>query len=466
MFDVIGKRCAVGAAALVFGLATVTVASAQAIGADGVHNATHLGGAAAFYAPPLRSASDLKRMVDKKGMADDIRAVLRESGIPETADAVLATLAGASSSVRGATCDEATPASGVIVECDVQKGTMLQWMALRPNGNKGDRKPGRLERVRWAGDKPFKAYLFRVTSDYKVYTFILPVACSNLSLLSVSEVAGEPVTISVDRVCNPATGLLRTTVKASSRDLDRVQSVTMAINGQSAGSLAAPGWTWAADNRPGDYTFDATDAKGRTYSVERRTFRVDACPPPPEPKREVVVEQPKPAAPPEEPKRAEAVAPTEHRPSLFFDLLGGKERRTRPTDDGTAMEFSQCSPLIGLKLGIAKRFSNNWEVAGGGGVAISLASGDEKVRESALFVDVEVNKYASSGMFVGTGFSVWDLTRSDTITPAWLLHFGVPLSTSARHPSYFLVEGRLFFDHIGDIQNNYLVWAGFRFYIK
>jgi hypothetical protein len=34
---------------------------------------------------------------------------------------------------------------------------------------------------------------------------------------------------------------------------------------------------------------------------------------------------------------------------------------------------------------------------------------------------------------------------SDTITPAWMVHFGVPLGT---HPAR-RGEGRLFFDHIG-----------------
>ena len=139
-------------------------------------------------------------------MAEDIRTVLRESGIPETADAVLATLAGAAFSVTGGFCDEATPADGTIVACDFQPGSTLLWMAYRPNANKGIRTPGRLERVRWAGTKPFKALLFRVTNDYKIYTFVLPMACSNLSLMSVKEIEGEPVDVSVDRMCDPKTG--------------------------------------------------------------------------------------------------------------------------------------------------------------------------------------------------------------------------------------------------------------------
>jgi hypothetical protein len=148
-------------------------------------------------------------------------------------------------------------------------------------------------------------------------------------------------------------------------------------------------------------------------------------------------------------------------PSVFFDVLGGKERRVRPIGD-TNMEFAQCSPLLGVKFGIAKRFKNDWELAGAVGVAISLVTDSQKVKESELFVDGELNKYMSGGAFVGTGLSLWDLTRSATWTPAWLLHFGIPLSKGDRHTVFFIGEGRLFFDHISDVSNNYQAWAGLR----
>ncbi len=122
------------------------------------------------------------------------------------------------------------------------------------------------------------------------------------------------------------------------------------------------------------------------------------------------------------------------------------------------MDFAQCSPLLGLKAGVAKRFENDWELAGAVGVAISLVTDDNKVRENEVFADVELNKYAKNGMFVGTGLSLWDLTHSDTFTPALLLHTGVPLAKKV----YFLVEGRLFFDHLDDVQNNYQFWGGVR----
>ncbi len=150
--------------------------------------------------------------------------------------------------------------------------------------------------------------------------------------------------------------------------------------------------------------------------------------------------------------------------SFFVDGLFGKERRVRPIDDDALLaadaEFAQCTPLIGAKLGVAKRF-DGWELGGAAGLAFSLVDEDEKVREHALFIDVEANKYIGRG-FVGGGVTFWDVTRSDTFTPGVLMHAGVPLTSNTRVPVYFMVEGRLFFDGVDDIDNNYQFWGGLR----
>ena len=269
------RHAVIVALALAVGVASAPAAAGQGNPEAAMHNARRLGGSTSFYALPLRSAASLKQMVARKGMAEDVRTVLRDAGIPETTDAVLATLAAATTSVVGGSCDEATPADGSIVACDFQPGSTLRWMAYRPNARKGDRSPGRLDGVRWAGSKPFKALLFRVTNDYRIYTFVLPLACANLSLMSVTEIPGEAVDVSVGRVCDPKTGSLSATVKAASRDLARVRRVSVAVNGQPAGELTAPSWTLTSD-KPGDYTFEATDTKGRPYALARRSVRVDA----------------------------------------------------------------------------------------------------------------------------------------------------------------------------------------------
>ncbi len=378
-------------------LTTASIAGAQP--ADGTyHNAHRLGGSTSFHQPPLTTVASLKKMAAVKNMADDIRKLLRDAGIPETSDAVVAMLDGGVPSVQGKFCSDERPADNVLVDCDFQPGATLEWMAYRPNLRKHDRTPGRIERFRWAGKKPFKAFLFRVTNNRRVYTFVVPKDCGNLSLMSVIE---------------------------SPRD------------------TPAPPPPPAAQPAP---------------------------PPPPQPPPPARVEAPAPApvvAPPPPPPPVKSLP-------FFIDVLGGKDRRVRPiagttTNDGTAVvanagatDYAQCSPLVGLKIGAAKRFRNDWELAGAVGVAISLVSDDKKVRESELFADVEANRYLSGGSFVGTGISFWDLTRSDTFTPAWMVHFGVPLGTHPAHQAYFVGEGRLFFDHIDDISNNYQFWAGVR----
>ena len=185
-------------------------------------------------------------------------------------------------------------------------------------------------------------------------------------------------------------------------------------------------------------------------------------PPPPPP-------APKPVPPPPPPPPPTVEVPAPQVPAVaaagvnpfFLDVLFGKDRRVRPIGN-TGLEFAQCSPLLGIKAGVAKRFANDWEIAGAGGVAISLVTGDDKVNESAVFADIEANKYFNNGVFFGTGLSFWDLTRSETFSPALLLHFGVPLRERPRTPLYFLVEGRIFLEDADEIENNYQFWGGVR----
>ena len=118
------------------------------------------------------------------------------------------------------------------------------------------------------------------------------------------------------------------------------------------------------------------------------------------------------------------------------------------------------SPLVALKFGLARRFRDAWEVAGSLGAAVNLFTGEQTVHGSSVFAEAEANRYLARGSFIGTGLSLWDLTRRDMWTPAWLLHFGIPLSRNARYAVFFIGEGRLFLAHLGDVTGNYEIWAG------
>ena len=164
------------------------LASASPLLAQEYSDTRVLGGTTAFYKPALTNAASLKRMADRRGMADDIRSVLRDSGISQVSDAVLAVMSGASTAPNVGSCSDAAPADGVLVECQAQTGSTVEWMAYRPLVN-GKHVPGRLERVRWVGKQPYAAFFFRLTVNNTVYTFLIPKPCANLSLVSARELA-------------------------------------------------------------------------------------------------------------------------------------------------------------------------------------------------------------------------------------------------------------------------------------
>ncbi len=373
--------------------------------ADGYLTARRLGGSTSFYKPQLTNAASLKRMAGARGIQADVRKLLDDRGISQTADAVVAMMSNASSAMVVGACSDAMPADGSLVECDFANGGTLDWMAYRPNIGRGNRTPEALEKVRWGGRDPFKAFLFRVTNNERIYTFVIPKACGNLSLMAVQNIARTAVAPAPPPPPAPAP------------------------------RAAAP------------------------------------PPPPPPPPPPAPMPAPQVQSPPPPPPAVVKAGP------FFIDALVGKDRRVRPIAGRSTVsggpviansglsDFAQCSPVVGVKIGAAKRFDNDWEVAGAAGVAFSLVSDDNKVREHEVMIDVEANKYLSNGVFLGTGLSLWDITHSDSFSPALLLHFGVPLGTHPAHPVYFLGEARMFLNHTGDIPNNYQFWAGLRIHL-
>lgn len=196
----------------------------------------------------------------------------------------------------------------------------------------------------------------------------------------------------------------------------------------------------------------AAGPAGRRHGSTPRTVFVDARPPPPP------TQEPRPGDAPVREDRVTVERPV-RRAAIFFDVLGGTERRVRPVED-TDRAFAVGSPLVALKFGVARQFLNHWEVAGSLGAAIGLFPGERNVNGSSVFVEAEANRYLARGSFVGTGLSVWDLTRRNMWTPAWLLHFGIPLVRSSRYAAFVIGEGRLFLARLGDVAGNYELWGG------
>lgn len=348
------RMCLVGVSTVAALGAQPRTAVAQDGGAVVVQDVRRLGGSTAFYRTPLTNVASLKRMSDDPRVVANIRTVLDQGGVGSLADRVVAAFTGATASVVGGRCADATPAEGVIVECDVQPGQTLQWMAHRPRGTA----PALLQNIRWAGARPFRAYLFRVTEGDRTYTFVVPKVCGNVSLLSMEE---------------------------------------------------------------------------KRVPVAATVVEPPFVAPPPPAVAPVLVESPPPPPPTFEQPAAPMIATTAVRRTPFFvDGLFGKERRTRPVEG--AIDAAQCSPMAGVKFGVSKRFDNDWELGGTAGVAVGLTTADERVREDAFFVEVEGNRYLGRHVFVGVGVSMWDLSHSDTITPAAMVHVGLPIAPNARFP--------------------------------
>ena len=273
MFCFVRNRALVAAAVV----AVVVGAAASVSAQDGYKNARRLGGSTSFFKPPLTTAASLKKFGANKRVIADVRNVLGQAGLPaDVAEKVVSTLANPGEIVKGATCGESTPADGTVVDCEFKVGDTLEWMAFKPRV-KGKPTPSLLRMLRWAGKKPFRAFLFRVTTADNVYTFVVPKPCGNLSLVSTVNIAKPPVQVSVDRACTPD-GKLTATVRATG-DLAKVGRVQVSINGAAAGELTAPSWSMTSD-RPGTYSFTATDKSGNAYPVAQSSVTVDPCPVP------------------------------------------------------------------------------------------------------------------------------------------------------------------------------------------
>jgi len=94
------------------------------------------------------------------------------------------------------------------------------------------------------------------------------------------------------------------------------------------------------------------------------------------------------------------------------------------------------------------------------GGAISLVSDDQKVKESALLVDAEVNKYLDGGAFIGTGPLPLGSDAQRHVDPGVAPARRPPAVEERAAPGVLSwPKVARFFDHIDDVRNNYQVWA-------
>jgi hypothetical protein len=422
-------------------VATLLLIPASPVFAQQYENARRLGGPTSFYRPPLTNAASLNRMAESRGIPDDIRTVMRDAGVPEAADPFIAAISRGTSTRIAGNCSNAAPGDAV-VECQEPVGAMYEWMAYRPIV-KGKRVPGRKDRVRWAGRRPFDAFLVRVTAGDKLYTFIVPKACGNVSLVSVGT--------------SPAAAAAA--AQAARDQAAREQAARdQAARDQAAREQAARDQA-AREQAARDQA--ARDQAAREQAAREQAAREQAA------RDQAARNQ---AQPPNagagaggQSTAGSAASTSENASPFFADVLVGGERRNRPADlsEGKPTDYTQGSGFIGLKAGVAKKFESNWELGGAVGFGAMFLFKHDTTNQWPWFAELEVNRYFGS-WFVGTGFSIWDFTRSDLWTPSADVRFGIPLGHHPKHPLYFIGEGRWYLDHRTHFDTHRQMWGGIR----
>ena len=189
-----------------------------------------------------------------------------------------------------------------------------------------------------------------------------------------------------------------------------------------------------------------------------------------------------PSNPKAEPRSCEAtvVVPAEDdNLDWFTDGAFGKQRRqyelAAKAPLTTTVEPGFCDPMLGFKAGPLFWFNGQRaSFAPAAGVAMMFGDlgdydyGDNNYNNVSVFLEAVVNYHFSPrGAYVGGGIGWWDVFDGDHNTGAWVVNFGVPISSNAKgNQMHFIGEGRIFMTSPDGMSNNYQMWGGIRYIWK
>jgi hypothetical protein len=257
----------------------VPAAAEEQAGDTGYRNSMRLGGSQSLYAACrggvipncIRDAKALKRMAANKAFQKNLSAVMDQAGLTKLTAQVMQALTDADPNVVKAT--------------DFAVGDTMEWMGYYKAG-----KPALLRQLRWGGGKPakpFGAFEFAIEDGPQVYNFVLPKACGNLALRSITQKAlPECVMIETQRDCDKKTMSLRASGKSvSSGELTKIE--VSRGGSKVADLLTEQGNKFSGPLTPGRYTFKAFDKYGREVPIcqgkSEAVIEDCAAPPPPPP---------------------------------------------------------------------------------------------------------------------------------------------------------------------------------------
>jgi hypothetical protein len=225
---------------------------------------TRLGSPATRFTPPVNTVAALQKTFKTKSTQAAVGAVLDKANLASLTPQVLAALT-----------------EGKVTETSVAPGTAIRWMGLKRGG-----KPDILLDAVWAGKQPFKGFAFTIEDGAKIYNFVVPKPCGNLSLMSQTEKPlPECFRITAARDCDKK----QVTFTAAGTAITNNQATVIKVlrDGRQVGEmLPASGFKGTFPLQPGRYTFMATDTYGREFGTCERDVMVEACPapaPPPPP---------------------------------------------------------------------------------------------------------------------------------------------------------------------------------------
>jgi len=232
---------------------------------DAYKTATRLGGSRAFVGP-VNSAAALKRTAANKPFQKNVSTVMDSVGLTALTSQVLSTMAAADPSV--------------VKDTTFPIGGTMEWMALKTNG-----KPDTVKKIKWGGKAPFPAFAFSLEDGVNTYNFVIPKACGNIALASVTQKPlPDCVTIDVQKDCDKKTMSVR--ASGASISGDQIARVEVTRGGSKVVDLM-PGqkFAYSGPMASGRYSFKAYDKYGRQVPIcqNRGEIVVEDCPAPPPP---------------------------------------------------------------------------------------------------------------------------------------------------------------------------------------
>ncbi|MCD4748816.1 MAG: porin family protein [Thermoanaerobaculales bacterium] len=263
----LGRACGFGwvffLGMLVIGASGVVVAEDLCQGFEKEGLVTRLDGPHGVIDGTLASADDLRALIE--GQNDAFSAVLAERGLAGITEALFHALA-----------------AGQVVETQLEKGDILEWMTTRKKGRVTSFGP-----VCMAANKTYEAFELEVKEEGlledKIHTFVVPRVCGNLALVSTRTVVkplppipAPIVLLAIDRNCE--SGMIKVDPGGSSEGVRITMKTQDGIEKE-----VAPGEFEDLYRYSTPLIFTAVaENTSREGAVQRteKTVTVDACPAP------------------------------------------------------------------------------------------------------------------------------------------------------------------------------------------